>query len=209
MIRALAVLLVIAAIVLAAMRAWGSEAQLQQWIDEATEAGGGEVTLPTGIVEIEKGLTIRNAEKIRLIGLDAEACILKLIADVPLLTITNSTQIQIEKLTFGGLAEPSTHPLLTFTGKADAPGSTVITRCFFESHTGPGIELTHATNSRIAVNTFMDLTGPAITGGTAIDGLWILDNHFARCPAAAAIPDSAQKVTLRANESLDVKSPTD
>lgn len=55
-----------------------SEREIQSFIDEAIKAGGGEVVIPPGTHRIERGLMIKDAKNLRLIGLDAEACILKL-----------------------------------------------------------------------------------------------------------------------------------
>lgn len=54
------------------------EAELQRYIDEAIKAGGGEVVIPPGVHLIERGLTVKNAKKLRIIGLDAEETVLKL-----------------------------------------------------------------------------------------------------------------------------------
>lgn len=54
-----------------------SEKEIQGFIDEAIEAGGGEVVIPPGEHLIERGLIIKNARTLRFIGLDAETCVLK------------------------------------------------------------------------------------------------------------------------------------
>ena len=55
-----------------------TEAEIQGYIDEAIKAGGGEVVIPPGEHLITKGLLLKDAKKIRLVGLDAERCVLKL-----------------------------------------------------------------------------------------------------------------------------------
>lgn len=55
-----------------------TEAEIQRFIDEAIKAGGGEVVIPPGVHVIEKGLMVKDAKKLRLIGLDAEGTILKI-----------------------------------------------------------------------------------------------------------------------------------
>ena len=55
-----------------------TEAEIQTFINEAIKAGGGEVLIPPGTHMIHKGLVIKDAKKLRLIGLDAERCVLKL-----------------------------------------------------------------------------------------------------------------------------------
>jgi len=55
-----------------------SEKEIQGFIDEAIKAGGGEVMIPPGKHLITKGLVIKDAKKLRLVGYDKEASILKL-----------------------------------------------------------------------------------------------------------------------------------
>lgn len=52
--------------------------EIQAFIDEAIKAGGGEVVIPPGEHLIEKGLILKDAKRIRIIGIDADACVLKL-----------------------------------------------------------------------------------------------------------------------------------
>lgn len=54
-----------------------TETEIQGHIDEAVKAGGGEVVIPPGVHVIERGLVIKAARNLRLIGLDAEKCVLK------------------------------------------------------------------------------------------------------------------------------------
>lgn len=54
------------------------EAEIQRYIDEAIKAGGGEVVIPPGVHLIEKGLKVKDAKKLHIVGLDAEECVLKL-----------------------------------------------------------------------------------------------------------------------------------
>lgn len=55
-----------------------TEGEIQGFINEAIKAGGGEVVIPPGTHIIEKGLMVKDAKKLRIIGLDAENTILKL-----------------------------------------------------------------------------------------------------------------------------------
>ncbi len=54
------------------------EAELQRYIDEAIKAGGGEVVIPPGMHLIERGLIVKDAKKLRIVGLDAENTVLQL-----------------------------------------------------------------------------------------------------------------------------------
>jgi hypothetical protein len=51
---------------------------IQQWIDEAINAGGGVVTIPEGVHVLSKGLFLKNAKKLALRGISKERCVLKL-----------------------------------------------------------------------------------------------------------------------------------
>lgn len=55
-----------------------TEAEIQRFIDEAIKAGGGEVVIPPGVHVIERGLMVKDAKKLRIVGLDAEETVLKL-----------------------------------------------------------------------------------------------------------------------------------
>ncbi len=55
-----------------------TEKEIQRFIDEAIQAGGGEVIIPPGVHLITRGLVIKDAKNLRLIGLDADTCVLKL-----------------------------------------------------------------------------------------------------------------------------------
>lgn len=54
------------------------EAELQLFINEAIKAGGGEVVIPPGVHLIERGLIVKDAKKLRIVGLDAENTVLQL-----------------------------------------------------------------------------------------------------------------------------------
>lgn len=54
------------------------EAELQRFINEAINAGGGEVVIPPGVHLIERGLIVKDAKKLRIVGLDAENTVLQL-----------------------------------------------------------------------------------------------------------------------------------
>ena len=54
------------------------EAELQRFIDEAIKAGGGEVVIPPGVHLIERGLRVKDAKKLHIVGLEAEETVLQL-----------------------------------------------------------------------------------------------------------------------------------
>jgi len=55
-----------------------TEAELQQRIDAAIKAGGGEIVVPAGTIKIEKGLTLKSAKHVRLTSADREKTVLQL-----------------------------------------------------------------------------------------------------------------------------------
>ncbi len=52
--------------------------EIQKFIDDAIKAGGGEVIIPPGVHVMERGLVVKDGKKLRISGLDAEECVLKL-----------------------------------------------------------------------------------------------------------------------------------
>ena len=79
-----------------------TEQEIQTFINDAIKAGGGEVLIPPGTHLITQGLVIKDAKKLRLVGLDAERCILKLpplaFAEVKEATPAGSTRIVCTRL---------------------------------------------------------------------------------------------------------------
>ena len=79
-----------------------TEQEIQGYINDAINAGGGEVVIPPGTHLITKGLVIKDAKKLRLIGLDTERCILKLpplaYAEVSEAASAGSTRIVCKRL---------------------------------------------------------------------------------------------------------------
>lgn len=55
-----------------------TEQEIQGYIDEAIKAGGGEVVIPPGVHQIVKGLQVKDAKKLRIVGIDMERTVLKL-----------------------------------------------------------------------------------------------------------------------------------
>lgn len=55
-----------------------SEKAIQEFIDEAIKAGGGNVVIPPGVHIIQQGLRIRDGKNLKISGLDRERTILKL-----------------------------------------------------------------------------------------------------------------------------------
>jgi len=79
-----------------------TEQEIQGYINDAIKAGGGEVVIPPGTHLITQGLVIKDAKKLRLIGLDAERCLLKLpplaYAEVSETAPAGSTRIVCKRL---------------------------------------------------------------------------------------------------------------
>ena len=55
-----------------------TEEELQGFINDAIKAGGGEVVIPPGTHLISKGLQVKDAKKLRIVGIDMERTLLKL-----------------------------------------------------------------------------------------------------------------------------------
>lgn len=183
--------------------------QIQQFIDDALAAGGGEVVLPQGRHRLTEPLVIKDADKLRLIGLDAEDTHLLPATDIdkpfPLLVIEGGIEgVRIAKLTFttgDSTIDFTGHPLIQVRGTVTEPASVEIDRCLFEKHAGNGVELQQVKGSRITASTFMDLGGSAIKAtGTATD-LLIQHNHITRVATPAIdLGPEAQTTEVISNE---------
>jgi len=82
---------------------------IQQWINEAIAAGGGIVSIPEGEHVLPRGLVIKDAKKLALLGINTETCVLKLVPGSesakkePLIEIIGTAEtLEIAKLTFIG-----------------------------------------------------------------------------------------------------------
>jgi hypothetical protein len=169
--------------------------ELQKFIDDALTAGGGQVILPPGTHTLDAPLVIKNAAKLRVVGLDAEDTFLQPVKGIskgfPLIQIEGTaTQLHIGKITFTTAAPGDSFPgiaLITVKGSTDKdkPTSVSIDRCFFQNHSGPGITLSGAKDSHITACTFMDLGGPAIQAEGKTTALTLQHNHITRTASPA------------------------
>lgn len=176
-----------------------TRAELQKFIDDALAAGGGQVILPPGTHSLDAPLVIKNAAKLRLLGLDAEDTFLQPVKDAPkpfpLLQIEGSaSDLRIAKITFTTTSPAfARSPLLQITGttQKDQSTSVEIDRCFFQNHAGPAVTLSASKNSRITSCTFMDLGGPAIHATGPTSTLTLQHNHLTRTASPAILLDSS------------------
>ncbi|GAA5135643.1 hypothetical protein GCM10023213_09290 [Prosthecobacter algae] len=90
----------------------GEAPPLQQWIDEAIQAGGGIVTVPEGTHVLDQGLILKKAKKLAFRGVNKERCILKLRTPADpstssaLITLTGTGEtLEIANLTLDGSFE--------------------------------------------------------------------------------------------------------
>jgi hypothetical protein len=162
--------------------------QIQQFLDDAIAAGGGEVVLPQGRHRLSEPLVIKNATNLRLIGLEAEDTHLLPAKDIdqpfPLLIIEGKTDgVRIAKLTFTSADSPKAftdQPLIQVRGTAAEPASVVIDRCLFENHGGMGLVLDQVKGCRVTASSFMDLVGNAIQVTGKASEVLIQHNHLTR-----------------------------
>jgi hypothetical protein len=173
-----------------------TEAELQAQIDTAIQAGGGEVVIPPGEVLISKGLVVKDAKNLRIIGYDAERSTLKLGAGakVSLLILEGSVVgVSIEKLVFdGGGAEAAsgTSALLQLapipTSKPEDQGIRV-ERCIFQNATGIGVHGSGISRCQIQICTFKDLGSAAVRLDGACQDVTVADCHMARSAVAVEL----------------------
>jgi len=180
------------------------EAEIQRYIDEAIKAGGGEVVIPPGVHLIERGLMLKDAKKLRLIGLDAEECVLKGGKNTPTLLLISGSceELRIEKLTFeGGQGAIAERPAIQTPNKF---ANILIGRCFFQSQKGSAVLLpkTEPENLEINACSFRDIATRAVELGESASGVQITHNHFTRCDSAVMLGGS-QKCLIASNEISD------
>ncbi len=159
--------------------------ELQQFIDEAIKAGGGEVVIPPGRHNLDRTLIIKDAKKLRIAGLDAETSILTTAApEIDLIEIRGtSTDVSIEKLTLDGgrtavLAQGTSSNETGPTGPRIA--NLTITRCFVQNGHGRSIVLEAVEDSRIEDCTIRDTSAAAIHLGHFTQNTRVRHNHLAR-----------------------------
>ncbi len=191
--------------------------EIQKFIDDAIAAGGGEVVLPPGRHRLAEPLVIKNAGKLRFIGLDAEDTWLLPVKEAgepfPLLVVEGSSKgLLIAKLTFttgDSAADFSKTPLVRVMGSGDdaeARPAVHFDRCLFEHHSGPGVLFENAKDSRVTASTFMDLGGPAIHAAGDTEALVLQHNHLTRSGDPAIVFDGeTRNGQLTANEIVQAK----
>jgi hypothetical protein len=186
----------------AAIPLWAlPEAEIQRFIDEAIQAGGGEVVIPPGVHVIEKGLRLAEAKKLRLIGLDAEECVLKGGKDTTeILRLGGGCEsVFIEKLTFEG----GKHAITESDG-AKPSSKILIGRCFFQNQAAAAVSLPKAEIESLEIDqcSFRDIAGAGVLFGGQVSSSQITHNHFTRCQTGVAL-DGPQKCLVASNELSD------
>lgn len=177
------------------------EAEIQRFIDDAIKAGGGEVVIPPGVHVIERGLMIKDAKKLRLIGLDAEESVLKAAPNVVSLFLLGGAceVVRIEKLTFEGgqdavaeMAEP---------GLTNKLAKVHVGRCFFQNQQRAAVLLPKAAIEALEIEdcSFRDIAGTAIVFGERMSGCSITHNHVTRCQTGVQLTGS-QRCLVASNE---------
>lgn len=131
---------------------------LQQWVNEAIEAGGGIVSIPEGEHLLAEPLVIRDAQKIALRGVHKERCILKLAgeSEAALITLLGGATVEIANLTLVGREGLS--PLIHLEGPQEGTRlqAIILRDCLFHDFQGVGIEIKNADNSHIERCSFRD-----------------------------------------------------
>lgn len=177
------------------------EAEIQRYIDEAIKAGGGEVVIPPGVHMIKQGLVLKDAKKLRLIGLDAEETVLKAAGKANSLFLLSGAceELRIEKLTFEGgqdavseMAEP---------GLMNKFAKVHVGRCFFQDQQRAAVLLPKAAIEALEIEdcTFRDIDGAGVLLGEGMKGCSITHNHLTRCKAGITLAGS-QRCLVASNE---------
>lgn len=184
-----------------------TEGEIQKFIDEAIKAGGGEVVIPPGVHIIEKGLRLTNAKKLRLIGLDAEECVLKGSKDAPALLLIGGSceEVRIEKLTFESGRDAVAEDPDAAAGNRFS--KMLIGRCFFQNQKHAGILLLKAAAEGLEIDgcSFRDIGGDAVHLGHQVSNSQVTHNHFTRCQTGVKLAGS-QKCLVASNELSDCET---
>jgi Right handed beta helix region len=182
------------------------EAELQSYIEEAIKAGGGEVVIPPGVHLIEHGLKVKDAKKLRIIGLDAEAAVLKAASDkVALISLMGSCEnVHIEKLTFEGGALGIWKRVPEDAKKSGNPKliSFTLARCFFQHQHSSAVVLGAAELATVEDCSFSDIKSVALMFSEGSSGGTVRHNHFIRCDTAVSLLGTT-KISVVANEISD------
>jgi hypothetical protein len=185
---------------------------IQGFIDEALSVGGGEVVLPPGRHLLSEPLVVRDAVKLRLVGLDAEET--RLLADpeadksFPLLVVEDAKgPVAISKLTLA-TAEPGASrrefadsPLIEVRGGDAGEASVTVERCLLERHAGVAIRLTGASGVAVEASSFMDVAGGAVVADADSKSVSVTDNRITRCGIdPIRVDKKAADTTVEGNE---------
>ncbi len=177
------------------------EAEIQRFIDDAVKAGGGEVVIPPGVHVIERGLMIKDAKKLRIIGLDAEETMLKAAPKtVSLLLLSGACEeVRIEKLTFEGGQDAVAE--MADPGLTNKLAKVRVGRCFFQNQRRSAVLLPKAAIEALEIEdcTFRDIAGTAVVFGERISGCSITHNHVTRCQTGVQLTGS-QRCLVASNE---------
>lgn len=161
---------------------------LQQWIDEAIQAGGGVVTVPPGEHVLERGLVIRAAKKLALRGMDKEACVLRLApgaAPAPLLEIQGPGEtLEIANLTFAGGAARAGILLRAPTDAKQPFKDLVVRDCLFESFAADAVRAEGVQGCVVERCSMRDGAGSAVVFGQNTRDSVIRGNQVVRTAVA-------------------------
>ena len=177
------------------------EAEIQRYLDEAIKAGGGEVVIPPGVHLIERGLRLKDAKKLRIVGLDAEECVLKAAAKTNSLFLLSGAceALRIEKLTFEGGQDAVSE--MTEPGLMNKFAKVHVGRCFFQNQRRAGVLLPKAAVEALEIEdcTFRDIDGTGVVFGEGMTGCSITHNHLTRCKVGITLAGS-QRCLVASNE---------
>lgn len=189
--------------------AWAlEEKDLQQFIQEAIQAGGGEVVIPPGEHVIRKGLKVENANGLKIVGLEKEWTRLKWEGENEgtLLEIRGTAEnVSIGKLSFTGNGKAQSG--VTVKTKPDQSGAIRIEECLFEGGMDKGIELQGGESVTVENCTFRDLAKTGIALGEGVKEPLLAGNWMTRCEVGVLVANGG-KVLLADNEFPAVKTVT-
>jgi nitrous oxidase accessory protein NosD len=163
---------------------------LQDWIQEAIQAGGGVVTVPDGVHTLAEPLVIENAKKLALRGMGREGCVLRLAKPGPaVIEIRGDCEaVELAGLTLQGGG-------IRIEGGRDIQ----VRDSLFEGSGGPGVEFLKATESGVQRCSLRDGSGPALRAGGGATKIELRGNQITRCRIGIEL-DQARECLVTGNE---------
>lgn len=156
------------------------EGDLQKFLDDALRAGGGEVVIPPGEYVIHKGLTVVDARKLKLVGMDRERTVLRLGKDADVLLALKGAceEVVVRNLTFDGAGAGRGWALRVKPEGERKAQRVKMEGCIVKGGFAGGVVFTGTDEAAVEGCSFADVTGEAVrwedgAAKGALRGCWL------------------------------------